>query len=91
MATQQQEVTKKIKTAIIHNNVKIENFMITCPKNRISDDIVLYDAKQLLKEVVQVFVVMLCFSCSSTQVPWVILALASLECEIKRHYQTRGK
>jgi glucan phosphoethanolaminetransferase (alkaline phosphatase superfamily) len=91
MATQQQEVTKQIKTAVIHNNVKIENFTITCPKNRISDDIVLYDAKQLLKEVVQVFVVMLFFSCSSTQVPWVVLALTSLECEIKRHYQTCGK
>ena len=69
MATQQQEVTTQIKTGVIYNNVEIENFMITCPKNRISDDIVLYDAKQLLKEVVQVFVVMLCFGCSSTQVP----------------------
>jgi hypothetical protein len=91
MATQQQEVTTQIKTGVIYNNVEIENFMITCPKNRISDDIVLYDAKQLLKEVVQVFDVMLCFGCSSTQVPWVVLALTSLECEIKRHYQTRGK
>ena len=91
MAKQQQEVTTQIKTGVIYNNVEIENFTITCPKNRISDDIVLYDAKQLLKEVVQVFVVMLCFGCSSTQVPWVVLALTSLECEIKRHYQTRGK
>jgi hypothetical protein len=91
MATQQQEVTTQIKTGVIYNNVEIENFTITYPKNRISDDIVLYDAKQLLKEVVQVFVVMLCFNCSSTQVPWAVLALTSLECEIKRHYQTRGK
>jgi hypothetical protein len=91
MATQQQEVTTQIKTGVIYNNVEIENFTITCPKNRISDDIVLYDAKQLLKEVVQVFDVMLCFGCSSTQVPWVVLALTSLECEIKRHYQTCGK
>jgi hypothetical protein len=91
MATQRQEVTTQIKTGIIYNNVEIENFRITCFKNRISNDVVLYDAKQLLKEAAQVFVVMLCSGCSSTQVPWAVLALTSLEYEIKRYYQTCGK